>query len=87
MTDHRHSQQLELQISGHLKHLLIITVLLETVYMAAQSHSCAGLIHCRGNHRIILCAPLKCAPGHVTVLGVGSVIKVHNRTAVMAIRL
>lgn len=40
-----------------------------------------------GNHRIILCATLKCAPGHVLVLGVGSVIKVHNRMAIMAIRL
>lgn len=40
-----------------------------------------------GNHHIILCAPLKCAPGHVMVLGVDSVIKVHNRIAVMAIRL
>lgn len=28
----------------------------------------------------------KRAPGHVTVLGVGSVIKVHNHMAVMAIR-
>lgn len=40
-----------------------------------------------GNHHVILCAPLKCAPGHVMVLGVGTVIKVHNRMAVMAIRL
>lgn len=29
----------KLQVSGHLKYLLIITVLLETVYMATQSHS------------------------------------------------
>lgn len=29
----------------------------------------------------------KMCTGHVTVLGVGSVIKVHNRMAVMAIRL
>lgn len=40
-----------------------------------------------GNHHAILCTPLKCTPGHVMVLGVGSVIKVHNRMAVMAIRL
>lgn len=41
-----------------------------------------------GNHRVILCTTVKCAAGHVMVLGVGSVIKVHNRTvAVMAIRL
>lgn len=41
----------------------------------------------RGNHHIILCVTLKCALVHVMVLGVGSVIKVHNRMAVMAIRL
>lgn len=40
-----------------------------------------------GNHRIILCTTLKCAPGHVLVLGVDSVIKVHNRMAIMAISL
>lgn len=39
------------------------------------------------NHRIILCTTLKCAPGHVLVLGVDSVIKVHNRMAIMAISL
>lgn len=36
MKDRRQSQR---QVSGHLKYLLIITVLLETVYMATQSHS------------------------------------------------
>lgn len=39
MKDLRQFQLLKRQVSGHLKYLLIITVLLETVYMATQSHS------------------------------------------------
>lgn len=35
-----------LQMPGHLKHLLIITVVLETVYMARTVSLAFGLIHC-----------------------------------------
>ena len=39
MKDQRQFQWFKLRESGQLKYLLIIKVLLETVYMAAQSHS------------------------------------------------
>lgn len=39
MKDQKQFQWFRLQVSGHLKCLLIITVVLETVYMATQSHS------------------------------------------------
>lgn len=38
MKDNEQLQWFKLQVSGQLKYLLIITVLLETVYMATQSH-------------------------------------------------
>lgn len=64
---------------------LIITALLETVYMATFA---CGLIYCGGNHHIILCVALKCEAGHVTALsGWTQVIKVHNRMPLMVIRL
>lgn len=37
--DVRQFRWFKLQVSGHLKYLLIITVLLETVYMATRPHS------------------------------------------------
>lgn len=85
MKDLKRFQWFKLRVSGHLKHLLIITVLLETVWPHGLIRLWIDLLW--GNHHIILCTTLKCALRHVMVLGVGSVIKVYNRMAVMAIRL